>query len=104
MWNCTGQNITMVRGDFGIELPITIGGATFAENDELRLKICRNGEEIVSKVFDTIEQNTITLMLTEEESDLLRVGAYAYSLDWYHDDAFMCNVIPTASFKVVGKE
>ena len=104
MWNSTGQTITMVRGDFGIELPITISGATFTEHDELRLKICRNGEEIVSKTFDNITNNTINLMLTEEESDLLRVGAYAYSLDWYQDDAFMCNVIPSAAFKVVAKE
>lgn len=104
MWACTGQNISMARGDFGIELPIVVSGATFGENDELRVKITRNGETVLAKAFGNIQQNTVNLVLTEAETGLLPVGAYRFSLDWYQDGVFMCNVIESAGFRVVAKE
>lgn len=33
MWNVIGQDLKMAEGDWGIQLPITITGTTFAEND-----------------------------------------------------------------------
>ena len=103
MWNCSGQNIQMTRSDFGIELPITVSGATFAAADNLRLRITKNGAEVLVKTFADIRDNTVALILTAAESDALDVGDYVWTLDWYQGDAFLCNVIQAAQFKVVPK-
>lgn len=105
MWNVNGQNLTMTEGDWGIQLPVTISGTTLTASDELRLtiKTAINGETIVSKNYSDISENTVNLELTEAESALLPVGTYVYLLDWYQSGAFMCNIIPSALFKVVEK-
>ncbi len=105
MWAAMGQGLEMTEGDWGIQLPITVNGVTFAANDEIKLiiKNKRNGDTILEKTYGNITDNTINLELTEAESALLPAGAYVYSLDWYQDGAFLCNVIPLASFKVVDK-
>lgn len=105
MWNITGNNITMAEGDFGIKLPITITGTTLAAGDFIRLTIKKgvNGPAIVEKDYDTFSENTFDFELAEAESALLAVGSYVYSLDWYQDGNFMCNIIPIAAFKVVDK-
>ena len=48
-------------------------------------------------------ENTIPLAFTEEESALLSVGTYYYALDWYQNGAFLCNIIPASTLKVVDK-
>lgn len=103
MWVCTGQSIQMVEGDFGIELPLSVNGVTFTEHDELRIKIARGEDVLIAKTFSSITDNTVRLVLSEADSALLPIGAYQYSLDWYQDGVFMCNVIQRASFKVVDK-
>ena len=105
MWNVNGQDLKMVEGDWGIQLPVTVSGTTLTASDELKLtiKTALNGDTIVSKAFTNIQQNTVNLELTEAESALLPVGSYVYLLDWYQSGAFMCNIIPSALFKVVEK-
>ena len=105
MWNVNGQDLKMVEGDWGIQLPVTVSGTTLTVSDELKLtiKTAINGDTIVSKTFTNIQQNTVNLELTEGESALLPVGSYVYLLDWYQDGAFMCNIVPYALFKVVEK-
>lgn len=105
MWNANGNILTMCEGDFGVRLPITITGPTFTSSDAVKLTVKNdiNGDTIIEKDFDNIQQNTINLILTASESALLPVGKYVYSLDWYQSGQFLCNVIPTAVFKVVGK-
>ena len=105
MWNVNGQDLKMVEGDWGIQLPVTESGTTLTASDELKLtiKTAINGDTIVSKTFTNIQQNTVNLELTEAESALLPVGSYVYLLDWHQDGAFMCNIIPSAQFKVVEK-
>ena len=99
------HSIKMTEGDYGIQLPIVISGATLTANDEIKLviKSSINGTAIVEKTFTNISNNTVNLMLTEAESALLPVGSYVYLLDWYQDGAFLCNIIPWATFKVVEK-
>lgn len=93
----------MTEGDWGVKLPVTVSGATFAANDSLKIVI-KNGETtLVEKEYTNITQNTVNLELTEAESALLPVGSYVYRLDWYQDGAFMCNIIPISTFKVVDK-
>ena len=98
MFNVSNNIISMTEGDWGIKLPITVSGTTFAANDELRFTV---GE--VAKTYTNIQNNTIDFELTDSETELLPVGVYAYSLDWYQDGAFMCNIIPSGLFKVVDK-
>jgi len=105
MWAVNGNDLKMVEGDWGVELPITINGVTFSEHDEILLTVKDklNGSTILTKTYANITQNTITLEFTEAESALLPVGGYVYSLDWYQDGAFLCNIIPLSQIKVVEK-
>lgn len=103
MWVVSGTSLSMAEGDWGVELPVTVSGATFAANDSLKIAI-KNGETtLVEKEYTNITQNTVKLELTEAESALLPIGVYVYRLDWYQDGAFMCNIIPVSTFKVVDK-
>lgn len=103
MWVVSGTSLSMAEGDWGVELPVTVSGVTFSANDSLKIVI-KNGETtLVEKEYTNITQNTVKLELTETESALLPIGVYVYRLDWYQDGAFMCNIIPVSSFKVVDK-
>lgn len=95
----------MAEGDYGIALPVKISGTTLGAQDSIKLtfKDSVNGNEILSKTFDGITDNTVNLVLTEEESALFPVGGYVYSIDWYQDGNFMCNIILAASLRVVDK-
>ena len=104
MWNVNNQDLKMCEGDWGVALPITISGTTLTASDEVKFTLKNAaGATLVTKTFDNISQNTVQLMLTEEESALLPVGVYVYALDWYQSGAFMCNIIPHGLFKVVDK-
>ena len=104
-WNVTGQKLSMTEGDYGIALPVEISGTTLGAQDSIKItfKTAINGEVVFTKEFAGIVDNTVTLELTAEESELLPVGAYVYCLDWYQDGNFMCNIIPSASLSVVDK-
>lgn len=104
-WNVTNQTLSMAEGDYGIALPVEIIGTELGEQDSIKLtfKDSANGNEILSKTFDGITDNTVNLELTAEESALFPVGSYVYSLDWYQSGNFMCNIITIAPFKVVDK-
>lgn len=103
-WYVSGSNLQMCEGDYGLQLPITISGTEFTENDVIKIvfKAERNGEEILTKEY-TPQNGEVNLVLTEGESELFPVGAYVYSLDWYQSGNFMCNIIPLSAFKVVDK-
>lgn len=105
MWAVNGENLKMCEGDFGLALPITIGGVTFASTDKVKLTIkdAVNGNEVLSKEFSEITDNTIILEFTAEESALLSVGTYYYVLDWYQNNRFLCNIIPAAKLAVGDK-
>ena len=103
-WSVKNNNLTMVEGDWGISLPVSVDGVEFAANDMLRFtfKDANNGNELLMKEYAPVD-GTVNLMFTEAESALFPVGSYVYSLDWYQEGAFLCNVTPTAALKVVDK-
>lgn len=103
MWNVNGITLNMTEGDWGVKLPVTVTGVTFTANDSVRIKIQRDETTIIEKEYTNIIQNTFDLEFTEAESALLPVGSYLYSLDWYQDGAFMCNIIPSGMFLVGDK-
>ena len=105
MWIVKGKSIQMTEGDYGVSLPITISGTTFTASDEVKLTIKAdvNGETVLEVVFSNIQNNTVNLSLSESDSEKLKVGTYVYSLDWYQNNSFMCNIIAASPFKVVEK-
>lgn len=105
MWYVNGNNLTMTEGDYGIALPVEIKGTTLGSADSIKFtfKAAPNGTTVLEKDFSNITDNTVELQFSEEQSNRFHVGNYLYSLDWYQDGHFMCNIIPTAYFKVVDK-
>lgn len=104
MFVVSGNNLKMAEGDYGIELPLTFSGLTFSNSDRIKIKFKTgmNAETVLEQEY-TPSNGKIILMFTAAESALFKVGDYVYSLDWYQNDAFMCNLILAASFKVVDK-
>ncbi len=103
MWASDDYSITMAVGDYGIKLPVMLSDITITAADEFSIRITKGGATIVELTFNNVQNNTFDIELTREQSDKLRVGSYLYSLDWYQNGHFMCNIIPTSSFKVVTK-
>lgn len=108
MWNVNGTALKMAEGDWGIALPIKISGVTLGANDSVRITIKSsiNGvadTAILTKDYSGITGNTVNLELTEDESELLPIGVYLYSLDWYQHGSFMCNLIACSTLGVVDK-
>lgn len=117
MWVVSGDTLQMAEEDFGIVLKAKVRGTTFSAADEMRVKIKDqiNGNTILEKTFRDIENTTeecqgqqipvglFDFEITEAESELLPVGCYVYSLDWFQSGVFMCNIIPSALFRVVDK-
>lgn len=105
MWVVSGTSLSMAEGDWGVELPITMTGPTFAAEDSVKLTIkdAINGNTLLEKDFSNIQNNTINFELTREESEQLPVGSYVYSLDWFQTGHFLCNIIPASAYKVVEK-
>ena len=106
MWIVCGNALEMTEGDYGIELPVTISGAVLGENDALKFtfKAAADGDVLLEKDYTDPQENTVFLKLTEEESALFEANkTYCYSLDWYQDGEFLCNVIPRGNLRVVNK-
>jgi hypothetical protein len=95
----------MVEGDFGLALPFTVSGIELSATDKLKFtfKQTVNGKTMLEKVFENIENNTVKLEFSEEESALFVPGTYAFSLDWYQDGVFCGNLIENGTLKVVDK-
>lgn len=106
MWKAMGRNISMAEGDYGerFVLPARCIGADLTADDTVRFtfKNQMNGSAILEKDFTPLD-NVVMLFFTAEESALFPVGQYVYSVDWYKDGEFMCNIVPCGTFKVVDK-
>lgn len=105
MWIVSGNSLQMAEGDFGIVLPVKINGTTLTEHDSIKFtfKDKPNGTPVLEKEYTNLTDNTANLVLTEQESALFPIGVYSYSLDWYQDGNFMCNIILQGVFRVVDK-
>ena len=99
------KRIEMTEGDFGIVLPISVSGIELTKNDKFSLKIYKekDGEPIIEKIFENIENNTLELQFTEEESKKLEIGDYYYDLDWYQEECFLSNILANRKFTVKDK-
>ena len=105
-WSVNGNNLQICEGDWGVQLKVTLNEEiTLSASDKVlfTFKTQKNGNTLFTKEYTNIQDNIVWLEFTEEESAMLAVGTYAYSLDWYQDDAFLCNITPSALLKVVDK-
>lgn len=105
MWAVEENRIQMAEGDYGLQLPVTVNGVTLTANDRLRFvfKKTKNDEATILTKEYTPDENTVDLEFTEAESALFPPGGYVYVLDLYQNGNYMCNIIPSGSFKVVDK-
>jgi len=104
-WRSSGKNLQFVEGDWGVAEVVTISGFTVSPSDAFKFtfKTKKNGETILEKEYTGLTKNQMELSLTQEESALFPVGSYVYSLDWYQNEQFMCNLIECGGLKVVDK-
>ena len=95
MWIVNSMGIKMAEGDYGVGLDFVIDGATLTTDDSIKFtfKDAINGTTILEKEITAPESNTITLELTAAESALLPIGQYVYSMDWYQNGEFLCNLV-----------
>lgn len=100
-----GKKIIMTEGDYGLELPIKITGATFENNDKIKMiiKDYKNGTTLLEKEYNNITNNTFNFNLTEQETEIFKPANYVYSLDWYRNGDFLCNIVPNGQFEVEDK-
>ena len=115
MWNTKSKgstDITMTEGDFGVSLPFEIHGITIDVGDTIlfTVKKEKNGKVVLEKNFtktandnSPIHENTLDLILTESETDDLKIGTYVYTLDWYKGSQFMYCLVNNAKLKVEDK-
>ena len=105
MWAGTYNRLEMCEGDYGIALPFAVSGAQLGNSDTLKFtfKQKRNGTTVLEKTYNGITNNTVYLEFTEAESALLVPGCYVFSLDWYQDGSFLCNIIENGILKVGDK-
>lgn len=104
MWIVTNDiDFKMAEGDYGIALPIGIKGFTLGASDSVAIVIkkAKNGDPILTKIFSNIQNNTVNLEFTAEESALLPAGDYVYKMDAYQEGNYLCNLVGMASLKVV---
>lgn len=106
MWIVYGNALEMTEGDYGVELPVTLEGANLGEGDTLKFTFKRasDGDVILEKEYSDPTDNTVFLKFDEADSELFEANkAYVYSIDWYQEGEFLCNVIPRGNFRVVNK-
>lgn len=106
MWSAGAKyKITMAEGDYGIDLPITVRGVSIGTGDTIlfTFKSENNGGVILTKEYSSISGNTVNLSFTAGETALFAPGNYVYSMDWYHNGEFQCNIILSAVFRVEDK-
>lgn len=104
-WKSDGLELSMTEGDYGVSLDIGIPGLPYTEGDSVRMtfKSFMNGTEILEKDLSFVEAGKFSLTFTAQDSAKFRVGQYFYSIDWYKGGVFMCNIVPSALFRVVDK-
>ena len=96
-----GKTIVMVQGDYGIELPIRFKGVSIGQDETIEFRIINKiGETKIRKTYANIQDNTIALEFTQQETSLLKPADYKYSIDLYKNGVFLANIVNCSEFKV----
>ena len=100
------NNLTMAEEDFGVGLKFEFQlEATLTARDTIQFVIKRNknADPIITKDYNVFENNTVSFVLTEEDSEKLPIGTYVYRVDWFQEGSFMDNLILCSTLRVVDK-
>lgn len=102
MWEAQKTTIRMSEGDYGVALPFSVKGVTLTASDCIKFvfKDKPEGETILTKEYTNLQNNSANLMFTDTESALFEPGIYTYTMAWYQNGSFQCNVIENGVFKV----
>lgn len=100
MFDTFKNKITMTEGDYGVSLPIHFIDAGFESNDSIKVTIMVDSDTSIEKTYTEIVDDTIDFSLTEAESNLLPVGFYLYSIEWYQDGVFKDCILEKSPFVV----
>lgn len=102
MWEAQKTTIRMSEGDYGVALPFSVKGVTLTASDCIKFvfKDKPEGETLLTKEYTNIQNNVGNLMFTAAESALFEPGIYTYTMAWYQNGNFQCNVIENGVFKV----
>ena len=105
MWAALGTNLKMTEDDYGVPIYFSVKNAKFSTLDSIKLTVkdTINGTEKFSKTISNLSGNIFQLYLTAAESALLPIGQYIYSLDWYCNEVFLCNLVAASSLIVTEK-
>lgn len=105
-WSAYRNAIQMAEDDFGVALKFNLRGFKVSPQDSIKFIFKTNKNDdppLLEKEYTNIVNNVVYLKFTQADSLLFPPGSYLYSLDWYKDGVFQCNIIPSAPFKVVDK-
>lgn len=100
MFDTFKYKITMTEGDYGVSIPIHFIDAEFESDDSVKVTIMVDSETKIEKTYTNIVDDTIDFSLTEAESNLLPVGFYLYSIEWYQDGVFKDCILEKSPFVV----
>lgn len=93
------NNIVMNEGDFGVELPMTIGNTL--DTDTIKFIIYdASDNEIVNKTLP-YRNNTFIFELTKEESSRLAKNNYLYKIVQYRNDIMQNTLTEDSMFKII---
>lgn len=99
MFKIEGKKITMNKGDFGIELPMTI--SNILESDVIKFEIYGpNGNMILEKTLP-YREGKFVFEITEEESNKLEEKTYMYKIVQYRENIMQNTINEDSLFKVV---
>lgn len=99
MFKIENKDITINKGDFGLELPMTI--SNILDTDVIKFEIYDvNGKLILEKNLP-YRDGTFIFELTKEESDSLEEKNYMYKVIQYRNDIMQNTINEDSLFKVV---
>ncbi|MBO5143035.1 MAG: hypothetical protein J6C46_08650 [Clostridia bacterium] len=97
--------LEMTEGDYGTALPMVISGGVLDTDEKIKISIYDYKTHVIKvvKEYSNITNGTFDFSLTKEESALLPVGDYVYSVEWFQEDTFVGTLINAEDFTVKGK-
>ena len=93
------------NGDYGIGVAIKIQNFEFLEGDTLIFTIRRRNldrEVILQKEFSEFNENSVLLLITEQDAELLKEAIYSYELEIYRNGSFLLTITQNQDFIVEG--
>ena len=99
MFKIEGKKITMNKGDFGLELPMTI--SNILESDTIKFEIYEVDKNIIIEKDLPYRDEKFVFELTKEETDKLIEKSYMYKIVQYRENIMQNTINEDSLFEVV---